>query len=365
MYDRALSSIENSTGIAVIGCGYWGANYVRVFGELPDSSVLVVCDERPNRLDEVRRRFPGLDLTTEVDEALEFPGVEAVVISTPAQSHYELGKRALRAGKHLLVEKPLTTKVAHADELIELSHQEQRVLLVGHTFLYNPGVQKVKQYLVESILGRLYYLYARHTSLGPIRNDVNAVWDLAPHAIAIFNYLLARKPEWVSAVGARVLGNGLEDVGFISLGYDDDVVGHVHVSWADPHKVREVVVVGSDKRVAFNDLDPLERVRVFDKGIKLASSEEPSTFGEYHFQLRDGDITSPALPATEPLKHVCGHFLHALRRGEAPLTDGRQGRDIVAIMEAIGMSVVQNGVPVEVGLVEDRAAGEELAGSVR
>jgi predicted dehydrogenase len=333
------------TGIAIIGCGYWGVNYVRVFGEMPDAKVLVVCDTKANRLDEVRRRFPDVTVTTDVDAALTTPGVEAVVIATNARTHFDLSRRALLAGKHVLVEKPLTTHSEDASALIELGKERKRLLLVGHTFLYNAGVRKVKEFVDQQ---HVYYLYAQRTSLGPIRRDVNALWDLAPHDIAIFNYLLGMEPDRVSAVGVHALHSKRADVGFISLTYPGGVVGHVHVSWADPNKVREVVVVCSDQRIVFNDLDPLERVRIFNKGVKVDRTEEPIGFGEYLFQLRDGDITSPAIPVSEPLKNQSGHFLHCVRRGEIAFTDATQGMAVVRIMEAIDESVAQNGVPVEI-----------------
>lgn len=352
--DSRLRVPYKPTGVAVIGCGYWGANYLRVFTEMADCDVLAVCDQRASRLKDVQRRFPTVATTTAVDEIFDDNEIEAVVISTQAQTHHDLATRALLAGKHILVEKPLTTSVGDATALICLARERRRVLLVGHTFIYNAGVRKVKEYVNDG-LGRVYYLYARRTSLGPIRSDVNAVWDLAPHDVAIFNYLLDSTPTWVSAVGVPIFGNHREDVSFISLGYPGDVIGHIHVSWADPNKTREVVVVGSEKRILFNDLDPLERVRVFDKGVMPVVPEDPLTFGEIQFMLRDGDITSPAIAVGEPLKNQCGHFLHCIRRGELPLTDGYRGRDVVQVMEAIDESILRRGAPVQI----DTAAGEE------
>jgi predicted dehydrogenase len=342
--------VVDRTRVAILGIGYWGINYVRIIGELQDAEVAVVCDQDTARLDEVGRRFPGIPLTDDLDEALSVDDVDAVVVCTPAHTHREVAGRALEAGKHVLVEKPLATTVDDADELVSLAEVSERVLVVGHTFLYNPGVHKVKALLDQGALGDIYYLAARRTNLGPIRADVNAIWDLAPHDVAIFNHVLGRKPEWVSAVGARVLGTSREDVGFISLGYDENVICHVHVSWIDPHKVREVVVVGSDARVSFDDLNLTERVRVFEKGVKPAAVDQPRTFGEFHLQMRDGDIMSPSVPAIEPLKHVSGHFLHCVRRGERPRTDGEQGRDVVAVMQAADESLARNGVPI---LVDD------------
>jgi predicted dehydrogenase len=362
MYEPRPEPVSDSTPIAVIGCGYWGMNYVRVFSELPDARVAVVCDQSTTRLDQVARRFPGVQLTTDVDEALEAGRVEGAVIATQAVTHRDLAGRALEARKHILVEKPLTVTVREADELIELARAEGCALLTGHTFIYNPGVARVKGLVDEGTLGEAYYLYATRTNLGPFRSDVNALWDLAPHDIAIFNHLLGGVPRWASAVGGKVLASDREDVGFISLGYAERVVGHIHVSWVDPHKVRQFVVVGSDRRIAFNDLD-LERVRVFDRGVKRDNGNKATTFGE-HLQIREGDITSPALAPIEPLKHLCGHFLHCIRRGDRPRTHGRAGRDVVAVMEAIDESLSRNGAPVDVAPVGELAP-DPVAGPVR
>lgn len=334
-------------GISIIGCGYWGINYARVFSELPESRVIAVCDPRADRLQEIQRRFPGVELTTEVEDALALPGVDAGIVCTQAAAHYRIASLCLAAGKHVLVEKPMTTTVADAERLIDLAGSKGLTLMVGHTFLYNAGIRKVKAYIQQAETGQVYYLYARRTNLGPIRQDVNAVWDLAPHDIAIFNFLLDNVPEWVSAVGARVLHNCREDVGFISLGYHDGIVGHIHVSWAEPNKVREVVVVGSDKRIVFNDLNTLEQVRVFEKGVAPVAAEA-TTYAEYRLLMRDGDIISPRIEASEPLKNQCSHFLECVTRGSRPLTDGCEGLAVVRVMEAVDRSIARNGAPVEV-----------------
>ena len=218
--------------------------------------------------------------------------------------------------------------------------------MVGHTFIFNAGVRKVKEYVQEDS-GRVYYLYARRTNLGPIRRDVNALWDLAPHDIAIFNYLLDGTPQWVSAVGGKVLGNCRDDVGFISLGYPDNVLAHVHVSWADPDKAREVVVVKSDKRIVFNDLNGIEQVRVFEKGVSPVE-HEPLNYGEFRFEIRDGDIISPRIEPVEPLKHQCRHFLECVRTGKRPISSGVEGRDVVRVLEAVNRSTECKGLQVEI-----------------
>jgi predicted dehydrogenase len=331
-------------GVLVVGCGYWGRNYVRIFHELSDARVVAVCDGAADRLDAIARLAPDAFLTTSIEDALAHPRVDAAVVCTPAATHHAVASRCLRAGVQVLLEKPMAISTAEAEDLLSLAEDTGLTLMVGHTFLFNPGVRKVREYIDGGQVGRIYYLYAQRTNLGPIRDDVNAIWDLAPHDISIFNYLLGSEPEWVSAVGSCALGRSRADVGFVSLGYPGGIVGHLHVSWADPFKVREVVVVGSEKRIVFNDTNPLERVRVFDKGIAVAPAESP-TFGEFTFLLRDGDIVSPVIEGSEPLKNQCVHFLECLRTGGRPLTDGRLGRGVVGVMEAIDRSLAGGGQP--------------------
>jgi predicted dehydrogenase len=339
---------NSQTGIAILGCGYWGVNYVRVFTELPDSRVVMVCDRELKRLDDIRERFPGVMVTADFDEVLELPSVEAIVIATEATTHYKHTTQSLQAGKHVLVEKPLATSVTEAESLDTLAKLRRRVLMVGHTFLYNPGIRALKDCVRWSAPWEVYYLYSRRTSLGPIRHDVNAAWDLASHDVAIFSYLLDDRPEWVSAVGAKILRRQHADVSFISLGYRNGIIGHIHVSWADPNKVREVVIVGSDKRIVFNDLDPIERLRIFKKGVGSGPSKEADSFGDYHFTIRDGPIVSPVVPVIEPLRVQCGHFLDCIRRGAPPLTNGLVGSDVVRAMDAIDDSISAYGAPVAI-----------------
>lgn len=333
-------------GVGIIGSGYWGVNYVRSMSELPDIESVVVCEQRVDRLEEIGHKFPKVGLTTDIDEVLNKPGVGVVVICTPATTHYEIARRCLAAGKHVLVEKPITTRSTDAEELIGIAEKQEVTLMVGHTFIHNPAIGRLKAYLDEGDVGRPYYIYSRRTNMGPIRRDVNAVWDLAPHDISIFNYLLNSVPEWVSAVGARVLGNSHEDVGFASLGYPNGLVGHIHVSWADPFKVREIVVVGSDKRIVFDDLNALERVKVFEKGVR--TTPEASSYGEHQIQMRDGDIFSPRIEVSEPLKNQIVHFLECVTQGKRPITSAWDGLNVVRVMEAIDQSIEQNGAPVEV-----------------
>jgi predicted dehydrogenase len=290
------------------------------------------------------------------------------VVCTTATTHHDVTRELLLAGKHVLVEKPLTTTSADADKLIDLAKSTSKILMVGHTFVYNAGIRKVKEY-VQMGNGRVYYLNARRTNLGPIRRDVNAIWDLAPHDIAIFNYLLDSSPEWVSAVSGKVLRNCRDDVGFISLGYPDNILAHIHVSWADPDKAREVVVVKSDRRIVFDDLNGAEQVRVFEKGVSPVE-QEPLNYGELRFEIRDGDIISPHIEAVEPLKHQCRHFLECVRKGQRPISSAVEGRQVVRVLEAVNRSIESKGTQVEVEggdeyVHANARASKAAAGSIR
>lgn len=342
-----MKTNTESLGIAVIGCGYWGVNYIRVLSELPNAQVVVICDARNERLQEIGGRFPNIDLVTNIDDVLTRNDVDAVAICTGARTHFEIASRCLAAGKHVLVEKPMVTAVADGEALAAQAEAKQLTLMVGHTFLYNAGIHKMREYIQHGDVGQIYCLYARRTNLGPVRQDINALWDLAPHDISIFNYLLGATPQWVSATGINVLQNEREDVGFISLGYPNNVVGNIHVSWVDPHKVRELVVVSSQKRMVFDDLNLTERVKIFEKGIE-PTDHEAASFGEHQFQVRDGDIYSPRIEVNEPLKTLCEHFISAVGNQTRPLTDGQSGLEIVKVLSAIDRSMALNGAPISI-----------------
>lgn len=337
--------MTSQIGVAIIGCGYWGVNYVRVFDELPRARIVTICDQRVERLREISERFNGITVTTELDDALQMDGVDIAIVCTGATTHYAVTRKCLEAGKHVLVEKPMATDVGDSETLIQVAKENNVVLMVGHTFLYNSAIEKVNDYLQKPDSGGIYYLYSRRTNMGPIRHDVNALWDLAPHDVSIFNHLVGESPAWVSAVGVRALKGENEDAGFVSLGYPSGVVANIHVSWVDPNKVRELVVVCSDKRIVFDDLNALERVKIFEKGVAPAPNEA-SSFGEHHFLMRDGDIHSPKVQVSEPLKNQCNHLLDCIETGKTPLTDGQAGLDVVRVMAGIDRSMQQNGAPV-------------------
>jgi len=339
--------MSSKVGIGIIGYGYWGPNYARVFNELVDSAVVAICDPQPERRERAASRLPEVTTCATVDELLKLPSVNAVIISTPATSHFELARKALTSGRHVLIEKPMATEIEHCVALRELADKAGRVLMVAHTFLYNAGVRKLRECAKSAAFGRLYYVHSTRTNLGPIRGDVNAIWDLAPHDISIFNYVIEEGPQWASAVGSQSLGNPREDVGFITLGYNNGVIGNIHVSWADPNKVRRVVVVGSQQRLVFDDLNDLERVRIFQKGVSVGDTDAAS-FGEFKLLIRDGDIISPKVEFCEPLKNQSTDFIEAIRQNRRPVSDGATGEAVVRTLKAIEESMRQRGKAVEV-----------------
>lgn len=336
-----------ATRIALIGFGYWGPNYARALSELPGVQVTAICDSNADRLAQARHRYAGVATCRDAGEVFERPDVDAVVVATPASTHQLLVERALRSGRHVLVEKPMALDVAGCDALCATAKAAHRVLMVGYTFLYNAGVRKMKECMAGDDFGQTYYLHATRTNLGPIRQDVNAIWDLAPHDVAIFNYLLDQQPQWVSAVGTRVLRSSREDIGFVTLGYANGVLGNIHVSWADPNKVREVVAVGSRRRVVFNDLNDAERVRFFERGVSVGDAVAES-FGEFKLLVRDGDIISPKIEPSEPLKNQCSDFIAAIGSGRTPLADCHFASGVVRTLVAIDTSMRERGKAVAI-----------------
>lgn len=334
-------------GVAVIGCGYWGVNYVRILKELLEVETVVACDARPTRLKKVRETFGDVRVYDNLEDAMADEQVHAAIVATPATSHFDVTRRVLEAGRHALVEKPLTTQAHEATELIRLAQQHRLALGVGHTFLHNEAVHTMKRYIDDGTIGDLHYLYAQRTNLGPIRSDVNALWDLAPHDISIFNYLLGDTPVEVSAIGANPLHNGGPDVGFINLRYGSGVVANIHVSWVDPFKVRQLVVVGSQQRIVFDDLNAAEPIRVYEKGVtSLSTGADPDEASSY--LIRDGDIVSPKITAAEPLKAQVRNFFESIALERSAVEDSAMGLSVVEVMRAVDESVAMGGVPVAV-----------------
>ena len=332
-------------GVAVIGAGHWGPNLIRNFHNHDRSEVRVVCERDAARLAQVSARFPDVAVTTEFEEVLRRPDVDAVVIATPTSTHFSLAGAALAAGRHVLVEKPLAATSDEGAALCEAAEAAGRVLMVGHVFLYNAAVQRVHRYLEKGELGRLYYLSMTRTNLGPIRMDVDAAWDLAAHDISIANWWLGGPPRWASARGGSWINAGIEDAVFATLGYPDDVLVHLHVSWLNPRKTRDITIVGERRMLSFDDMNLSEPIRIYDKGVtdEVTTPSFVDTFASFRASIREGDITIPKVAMGEPLKTECDHFLDCVEFGKAPLTGGRDGLAVVDTLAAIERSVAGAG----------------------
>jgi len=276
------------------------------------------------------------------------PNVDAVVVSTPASTHYEMVKECLEYGKDVLVEKPFTLSSRDAEELVVLARKKERVLMVGHTFIYNPAFCELKRLASSGDLGGIYYLHFSRTGLGPIRKDVNVMWDLAPHDLSMLLHLVEEMPVRVSARGQSYLQEGIEDVVFMTLDLPNGVLAGVHASWLDPYKIREVTVVGSKKMAVFDDVEKLETLKIFDKGVERSGEKIYAGYGEFQLSVRDGDIRIPKIEPGEPLKNQCKHFLECITKRKEPITGGEEGLKVVQILEAAQKSLGSNGVPISV-----------------
>ena len=341
--------MSNETGVAVIGAGYWGRNYVRNFDQMPQTRLLWVCDPEPSARSRAERIAPGVRLAATAEPALLDPAVQAVAIATNLPSHHALALAALRAGKHVLVEKPLAASVEEAEEMVATAALADRILMVGHLMLYHPAVLRLKALIDAGELGRVYYMYALRVNLGRIREDENALWSFAPHDLSMINFLLAARPISVSARGRSYLRPGVEDVVFVNLEYPDATMAQIQLSWLDPHKERRLTVVGSKKMVVFDDTHVSEKLRVYDKGVNQPA--EYDSYGAY-LSLRNGDIHIPRLSMDEPLKLECNHFLECVAAGAKPHSSGRDGLDVVRILQSAQRSIGENGAPVAIDFSE-------------
>ena len=327
--------------IAVLGAGHWGPNLIRNFHNKQRSVVTWVVDSDDARLTQVRERFPDVQLSGDTGQALRDATVDAVIVATPTRTHYPLAKAALEQGKHVLVEKPVATDVGQALELCDLATAHGRVLMVGHVFLYNPVVQRIKQYLDAGHLGRVYYISAVRTNLGPIRVDVNAAWDLAAHDISIVNYWLDAEPVSVSAAGGTWINPGIEDAVFATLRYPNEVLVNLHVSWLNPRKARDITVVGDQRMLTFDDMNLNEPLRIYDKQVTETRTRYAyaDTFASFRAGIREGDIVIPKVAAAEPLKAECEDLLDCIESGRTPRSGGREGAAVVRALEAMQRSV--------------------------
>lgn len=326
--------------IGVIGCGYWGPNLIRNFVEIPQSDVVIVSDLREDRLANITARYPAVKVTQNYKELFDH-GLDAVVIATPPATHFPLAREALEHGLHVLVEKPITVNSQYAEELIQVARSKKLALMVGHTFEYNTAVHTLKNLIDSGELGQIYYVDTARLNLGLFQHDLNVLWDLAPHDISILLYILGRHPVSVSAHGMPCVFKGIHDVVYMDMLFPDDILAHIHVSWLDPCKVRRTTVVGSKKMVVYNDIENAEKIKIYDKGVDRPPYT--NSYADFQFNYRYGDVLIPNIRFSEPLRQECQHFIDCIQNGCEPQSSGRDGLDVVKILEAAQNSLNKNG----------------------
>ncbi len=329
--------------IGVVGLGNWGRNVVRCFSRVPGVTLKYICDANARCLEAQRTLYPQATATADFADLLDDDALEAVVLATPAPTHAQLARLALGAGKHLFIEKPMTLTARDAEEICAQAEAMGRMVMVGHLLEYHPAVLWMKSYLDSGELGNPLYMYSQRLNLGIVRSDENALWSLAPHDISVILYLFGAEPDWVSAHGECFLQRGIEDVVFAYLHFPDGRAAQVHVSWLDPHKERRMVLVGSRTMVVFDDMQPMEPIRIYNKGADVREAGEVA-----QVIVRHGDVHVPYFPAQEPLQAECQHFVEALASGSAPRSDGHDGLRVVRVLEAVSASLKSQGQPVKV-----------------
>ena len=332
-------------GVGVIGYGYWGPNLVRNFTEVPGSRVVAVSDLRPERLALAQSRYPTIEVTTDYRELLSDGRIDAVAIATPVSTHCDLAMQALRAGKHMLVEKPLTTTSEQAARLVEKAASRNRVLMVDHTFIYTGAVRKIRELVADNGLGDIYYYDSVRVNLGLFQHDVSVIWDLAVHDISIMDHILPSRPRAVSATGMSHVPGEPENIAYLTLFFDGRLIAHVHVNWLAPVKVRRTLIGGSRRMIVYDDLEPSEKVKVYDKGITVNDNAE--NVYQMLIGYRTGDMWAPQLDMIEALRTEVLHFIHCVEHGERSTTDGEVGLRVVCVLEAATQSMAERGRLVE------------------
>ena len=330
--------------VGVVGCGYWGPNLVRNFRSLPDCSLKMMCDISEERLNHMRSVYPEVKGETDFSHMLNGAGLDAIVVATSVKLHFPMAKASLLAGKHTLIEKPMAASSKECAELIDIAQRKGLVLMVGHTFLYSPAVRKMKDIIEWGDIGEIRYISARRLNLGLFQKDINVAWDLAPHDLSIITHIMGESPRSVNCRGSAHVTPGVEDVTSMSLTFGGNRSAIVHSSWLDPRKIREMTIVGSKRMIVYDDVAPLEKIRIFDARVERPPHYD--TFAEFQYAYHYGDMYAPYVKQEEPLKAECQHFLECVREGKRPLTCGEKGLELVRILEAASVSLRQNGSPV-------------------
>lgn len=323
-------------GAAVIGLGYWGPNLARNFASADGGQLVMCCDKDRRRLDKFARQYPGAQMSDNYAEVLENKKVDLVSIATPVHTHYPLAKQALLAGKHVMVEKPLTGSVAEAEELVDLATKQGRILMVDHTFIYHPAVEKIRDVIKRGELGDICYYDSVRINLGLFQHDISVLWDLAPHDASIMEHIIGKPARWVQAAGARHAGQPVESMAYVTVQFEDNILGHMHVNWLSPVKVRQIIVGGSKRMVLYDDNLVTEKVKIYDRGVELHSIEG---IHQAMVQYRMGDMYAPAIATEEALKRAVQHLIYCIRESRSPLTDGAAGLRVVRILDAAQRSI--------------------------
>ena len=333
--------------VAVVGCGYWGPNLIRNFNSLTECNVATVCDANKDRLAHMKKLYPQTGTTTDIEEIINDANIDAVAIATPVSHHYELAKKSLRAGKHTFIEKPMASTVAECRELIALSLDGGRTLLVGYTVMYAAAVKKIKVLVDSGDLGDIQYVSSRRLNLGLFQKDINVTWDLAPHDISIILHVLNDTPVSVNCQGKSHVAAGIEDVCNMTINFANGGFCTIQSSWLDPNKIREMTFVGEKRMLVYNDLEPIEKIKIYDKRVEKPPHYD--TFADFHYSYHYGDMYSPYLKQFEPLKEECQHFIDCIRTQGKAISSGLEGLKVVQILSAASESLKQNGAAVSLG----------------
>lgn len=332
-----------ATNIGVIGCGYWGPNLLRNFAENEAAYLRWICDTDEARLNAMGRRYTGANKSNNYQDLLSDAELDAVAIATPVATHYQIAKEALNRGKHVLLEKPLTATVREAEDLVELAERNNLTLMVDHTFVYTGAVRKIKDILQSGDIGDLLYFDSVRINLGLFQRDINVLWDLAPHDLSIMDFLIERRPIGVSALGSCHIEPGIENIAYLVMKFEDDFIAHFHFNWLAPVKIRRTLIAGARKMILYDDIEPTEKVRVYDKGVETNRIGDREADYQTLISYRTGDVWAPRLDATEALHYVVAEFLDSIRDNRKPLTDGEAGLRVVRILEAAQQSLKEGG----------------------
>lgn len=335
-------------GIGVIGYGYWGPNLVRNFAQTSDARVVAVCDQRATRRSLVESLYPMTRTFADARDLIEDPAVAAVAVATPVSAHYELALQALQAGKHVLVEKPFTATVEQAERLVEEAEKRHRVLMVDHTFVYTGAVRKIKETVDRGSLGKLFYYDSVRVNLGLFQHDVNVLWDLAVHDLSIMDHVLGQRPTAIAATAVAHIKGQPENLAYLTCYFEDNLIAHFHVNWLAPVKVRRTLIGGSDRMLVFDDLEPSEKVKIYDKGVSLELGDRPEDVIPLLVGYRAGDMWAPQVDLTEALQIESQHFVDCIIHNRRPLSDGQAGWRIVRLLEAASRSLARRGEAVEI-----------------